>query len=114
MYLQMYIARLLTSIIFILKMYLCVYLSKHICEYFSTDGFRKVVHVEQGGLKVEIDDLEFQHAYFQRGQIELLDLIKRKVKQVKCLSVHLHIVSLSAYLIILLQTLSHFSWLIND
>ncbi|XP_025115865.1 heat shock factor protein-like isoform X2 [Pomacea canaliculata] len=42
-------------------------------------GFRKVVHVEQGGLKVEKDDLEFQHPYFQRGQELLLDLIKRKV-----------------------------------
>ena len=43
------------------------------------DGFRKVVKVDQGGLKVERDDLEFQHMYFQRGQEQLLDMIKRKV-----------------------------------
>ena len=45
----------------------------------GADGFRKVVKVDQGGLKVERDDLEFQHMYFQRGQEQLLDMIKRKV-----------------------------------
>ena len=38
-----------------------------------------MVKVDQGGLKVERDDLEFQHMYFQRGQEQLLDMIKRKV-----------------------------------
>ncbi|XP_053719581.1 heat shock factor protein 1 [Synchiropus splendidus] len=43
-------------------------------------GFRKVVHLEQGGLlKPERDDTEFQHQFFQRGQQHLLELIKRKV-----------------------------------
>ncbi|XP_031759585.1 heat shock factor protein 1 isoform X6 [Xenopus tropicalis] len=43
-------------------------------------GFRKVVHIEQGGLvKPERDDTEFQHPYFIRGQEQLLENIKRKV-----------------------------------
>ncbi|MGH0175571.1 UNVERIFIED_CONTAM: hypothetical protein FKN15_017701, partial [Acipenser sinensis] len=46
-------------------------------------GFRKVVHIEQGGLvKPEKDDTEFQHAYFIRGQELLLENIKRKVTNV--------------------------------
>lgn len=46
-------------------------------------GFRKVVHIEQGGLfKPEIDDTEFQHAFFIRGHEELLEKIKRKVTNV--------------------------------
>ena len=43
------------------------------------DGFRKVAHVEVGGLKVERDDMEFAHACFIRGQEHLLENIKRKV-----------------------------------
>ncbi|KAM4706253.1 heat shock factor protein 1 [Rhinophrynus dorsalis] len=43
-------------------------------------GFRKVVHIEQGGLvKPEKDDTEFQHPCFIRGQEHLLENIKRKV-----------------------------------
>ncbi|XP_026542926.1 heat shock factor protein 1, partial [Notechis scutatus] len=43
-------------------------------------GFRKVVHIEQGGLvKPEKDDTEFQHPHFLRGQEHLLENIKRKV-----------------------------------
>ncbi|XP_069588276.1 heat shock factor protein 1 isoform X2 [Ranitomeya imitator] len=43
-------------------------------------GFRKVVHIEQGGLmKPEKDDTEFQHPYFIRGHETLLENIKRKV-----------------------------------
>ncbi|KAJ8415758.1 hypothetical protein AAFF_G00403150 [Aldrovandia affinis] len=46
-------------------------------------GFRKVVHIEQGGLlKPERDDTEFQHPYFIRGQEHLLENIKRKVTNV--------------------------------
>nr|URS73014.1 heat shock factor protein 1 [Heteropneustes fossilis] len=46
-------------------------------------GFRKVVHIEQGGLvKPERDDTEFQHPYFLRGQEHLLENIKRKVTTV--------------------------------
>ncbi|XP_066530008.1 heat shock factor protein 1-like isoform X2 [Hoplias malabaricus] len=46
-------------------------------------GFRKVVHIEQGGLvKPEKDDTEFQHPYFVRGQEHLLENIKRKVTAV--------------------------------
>ncbi|XP_060799147.1 heat shock factor protein 1 isoform X3 [Neoarius graeffei] len=47
-------------------------------------GFRKVVHIEQGGLvKPEKDDTEFQHPYFLRGQEHLLENIKRKVSNIK-------------------------------
>uniref|UniRef100_A0A673IP20 Heat shock factor protein 1-like n=1 Tax=Sinocyclocheilus rhinocerous TaxID=307959 RepID=A0A673IP20_9TELE len=47
-------------------------------------GFRKVVHIEQGGLvKPEKDDTEFQHPYFIRGQEHLLENIKRKVTTVE-------------------------------
>ncbi|KAG7500849.1 heat shock factor protein 1 isoform X1 [Solea senegalensis] len=43
-------------------------------------GFRKVVHIEQGGLlKPERDDTEFQHPFFIRGEEHLLENIKRKV-----------------------------------
>nr|XP_034980515.1 heat shock factor protein 1 isoform X2 [Zootoca vivipara] len=46
-------------------------------------GFRKVIHIEQGGLvKPEKDDTEFQHHYFLRGQEHLLENIKRKVTNV--------------------------------
>uniref|UniRef100_A0A3P9PFI6 Heat shock transcription factor 1 n=1 Tax=Poecilia reticulata TaxID=8081 RepID=A0A3P9PFI6_POERE len=46
-------------------------------------GFRKVVHIEQGGLvKPEKDDTEFQHPFFVKGQEHLLEHIKRKVTNV--------------------------------
>ncbi|XP_068188616.1 heat shock factor protein 1 [Antennarius striatus] len=46
-------------------------------------GFRKVVHIEHGGLvKPERDDTEFQHPFFIRGQERLLENIKRKVTNV--------------------------------
>ncbi|XP_072532630.1 heat shock factor protein 1 isoform X2 [Salminus brasiliensis] len=46
-------------------------------------GFRKVVHIEHGGLvKPEKDDTEFQHTFFIRGQEHLLENIKRKVTAV--------------------------------
>nr|XP_039320453.1 heat shock factor protein 1 isoform X1 [Saimiri boliviensis boliviensis] len=49
-------------------------------------GFRKVVHMEQGGLvKPERDDTEFQHPCFLRGREQLLENIKRKVTSVSTL-----------------------------
>ncbi|KAM6148311.1 heat shock factor protein 1 isoform 4-T4 [Rhynchocyon petersi] len=49
-------------------------------------GFRKVVHIEHGGLvKPEKDDTEFQHPCFLRGQEQLLENIKRKVTSVSTL-----------------------------
>ncbi|KAM9292296.1 heat shock factor protein-like, partial [Gastrophryne carolinensis] len=43
-------------------------------------GFRKVVHMEQGGLLKPVrDDTEFQHPFFLRGRADLLENIKRKV-----------------------------------
>lgn len=49
-----------------------------------SDGFRKVVHIEQGGLvKPERDDTEFQHPFFIKGQEHLLENIKRKVTNVR-------------------------------
>lgn len=45
-----------------------------------SDGFRKVVNIEQSGLvKPEKDDTEFQHLYFLQGHEHLLEHIKRKV-----------------------------------
>ncbi|XP_048757670.2 heat shock factor protein-like isoform X6 [Ostrea edulis] len=41
-------------------------------------GFRKVANIEQG-LRLEKDDLEFHHPYFQRGEEQLLEHIKRKI-----------------------------------
>ncbi|KAL3860115.1 hypothetical protein ACJMK2_010282 [Sinanodonta woodiana] len=42
-------------------------------------GFRKKVHLENGAMKSEKDDLEFLHPFFQRDQEHLLEHIKRKV-----------------------------------
>ena len=44
-----------------------------------SDGFRKVVQIDHGGLKTEKDDMEFQHPYFIRGREHLISQIKRKV-----------------------------------
>ena len=41
-------------------------------------GFRKVLTIEQGGLKGDKDDLEFQHPSFVHGKPELLIRIKRR------------------------------------
>ncbi|GAB1599013.1 heat shock factor protein-like isoform X2 [Argonauta hians] len=46
-------------------------------------GFRKVINLEQGSLKTEKDNLQFQHNYFVKGKENLLELIKRKVPNVK-------------------------------
>lgn len=40
-----------------------------------------MLNIEQGGLKVDRDDMEFQHHWFIRGQPDLLVHIKRKVTQ---------------------------------
>ncbi|XP_022084111.1 heat shock factor protein-like isoform X2 [Acanthaster planci] len=42
-------------------------------------GFRKKANLEQGSLKMESDEIEFQHPNFVKGRPELLDNIKRKV-----------------------------------
>ncbi|XP_061479711.1 heat shock factor protein 2 isoform X2 [Rhineura floridana] len=43
-------------------------------------GFRKVVHVDSGIVKLERDGpAEFQHPYFKQGREDLLEHIKRKV-----------------------------------
>ncbi|KAL9864037.1 heat shock factor protein 2 isoform 5-T5 [Geothlypis trichas] len=43
-------------------------------------GFRKVVHVDSGIVKLERDGpVEFRHAYFRQGREDLLEHIKRKV-----------------------------------
>ncbi len=51
------------------------------------DGFRKVVSIEQGGLKTEKDDMEFTHPYFQRDQEHLLEFIKRKVMMLPAVNI---------------------------
>ncbi|XP_034400904.1 heat shock factor protein 1 [Cyclopterus lumpus] len=59
-------------------------------------GFRKVVHIEHGGLvKPERDDTEFQHPFFIRGEEHLLENIKRKVTSVS--SVRQEEVKMSAH-----------------
>ncbi|CAL8100967.1 unnamed protein product [Orchesella dallaii] len=42
-------------------------------------GFHKVVSVEQGGLRVDKDEMEFAHPFFLKGQETSLELIKRKI-----------------------------------
>ncbi|XP_054617496.1 heat shock factor protein 2 isoform X2 [Dunckerocampus dactyliophorus] len=47
-------------------------------------GFRKVMHPDQGVVKQERDGpVEFQHAFFQQGQDDLLENIKRKVSNTR-------------------------------
>jgi hypothetical protein len=53
-------------------------IERQFCFIFS-DGFRKVVGAEQGGLKAEKDDWQFQNANFIRSQPRLLENVKRKV-----------------------------------
>lgn len=49
---------------------------------FFKDGFRKVVHVDSGIVKLERDGpVEFQHPYFKQGREDLLEHIKRKVSE---------------------------------
>lgn len=51
-------------------------------SFFFKDGFRKVVHVESGIVKLERDGpVEFQHPYFKQGREDLLEHIKRKVSE---------------------------------
>uniref|UniRef100_A0A0L8GGX5 HSF-type DNA-binding domain-containing protein n=1 Tax=Octopus bimaculoides TaxID=37653 RepID=A0A0L8GGX5_OCTBM len=50
----------------------------------SRDGFRKVINLEQGSLKTEKDNLQFQHNYFVKGKENLLELIKRKRQRLEC------------------------------
>ncbi|XP_078496261.1 heat shock factor protein 3-like isoform X1 [Lissotriton helveticus] len=47
-------------------------------------GFRKVISLESGLFKPDkTSNIEFQHPFFQRGQADLLDHIKRKVSSVR-------------------------------
>lgn len=51
-------------------------------SFFIKDGFRKVVHVDSGIVKLERDGpVEFQHPYFKQGREDLLEHIKRKVSE---------------------------------
>lgn len=46
----------------------------------STDGFRKVIALENGMMTAEKNSaIEFQHPFFKRGKANLLPNIKRKV-----------------------------------
>lgn len=42
-------------------------------------GFKKLVNIEQGGLKSDKDEMEFQHQYFIKDNENFLTLIKRKL-----------------------------------
>lgn len=44
-----------------------------------TDGFRKVIGAEQGGLRSEKDEWEFFNGNFNKYHPELLENVKRKV-----------------------------------
>lgn len=45
------------------------------------DGFHKVISVEQGGLRLDRDEMEFAHAFFVQGNEDALEYIKRKVSE---------------------------------
>lgn len=45
----------------------------------NLDGFRKIVGTDQGGLKADKDDWQFQNVNFIRSQPRLLENVKRKV-----------------------------------
>ena len=44
-----------------------------------SDGFRKVIGAEQGGLRSEKDEWEFFNGNFNKYHPELLENVKRKV-----------------------------------
>ena len=46
-----------------------------------SDGFRKVIGAEQGGLRSDKDEWEFFNQNFQQRQPELLEHVKRKVSR---------------------------------
>ncbi|KAL5022285.1 hypothetical protein ScPMuIL_001440 [Solemya velum] len=46
-------------------------------------GFRKLTNLDQGSLKVERDDLEFHHPFFQKYEEQLLERIHRKISKVE-------------------------------
>lgn len=51
----------------------------HPCTWCVSDGFRKVIGAEQGGLRSDNDVWEFHNPNFQCGQPQLLENVKRKV-----------------------------------
>ncbi|KAK2517956.1 Hsf2 [Columba guinea] len=56
------------------------FVSVHTYVSEAVDGFRKVVHLDSGIVKLERDGpVEFQHPYFKQGREDLLEHIKRKV-----------------------------------
>ena len=82
-------------------------------EVFSTclDGFRKVVGAEQGGLRAEKDDWQFQNANFIRSQPRLLENVKRKVQ---CLTYILYYQSFQPSSLSCNTLLCHISWPNNN
>lgn len=47
------------------------------------DGFHKIASIDNGGLKFDKDEMEFNHPYFQRDNPYLLEHIKRKIATTK-------------------------------
>uniref|UniRef100_A0A8C3UMR8 HSF-type DNA-binding domain-containing protein n=1 Tax=Catharus ustulatus TaxID=91951 RepID=A0A8C3UMR8_CATUS len=53
-------------------------------DFLSTDGFRKVIALENGIITAEKSSvIEFQHPFFKQGKAHLLENIKRKVSAVR-------------------------------
>ena len=50
-----------------------------ITVFFCTDGFKKLVSTDHGGIKADNPEWEFHHQYFVQGKLDLLENIKRKV-----------------------------------
>lgn len=48
-------------------------------------GFHKITSTENGGLRFEKDIIEFTHPCFVKGQSYLLEHIKRKITNPKCI-----------------------------
>ena len=46
---------------------------------YSSDGFKKLVSTDHGGIKSDNPEWEFHHQYFVQGRGEWLENIKRKV-----------------------------------
>lgn len=57
---------------------ICLHLRALHFRVFTSDGFRKMVNIDSGGLKGTKDDIEFYHNFFVRDQESMLEFIKRK------------------------------------
>ena len=75
----------------------------HVIISSLSDGFRKVVNTEHGGLRCIKDDYQFVNKNFCRDKPELLELVKRKVCSVWC-------VCLCVASCVMLRVVSYVAW----